>query len=91
MEKTLSTENLNKFCSAFSLNVLTMAICYCEDLLYHHLKTWIFTVSKTEMPIDLQLSIKDRGFKMPFYPNFLLVILASAKSEISLCIFVISD
>lgn len=43
------------------------------------------------MPIDLQLYVKGRGFKMPFYPIFPLVILASAKSEISLCIFFISD
>lgn len=53
--------------------------------------TWIFAIIKTEMPIDLQLYIKGRGCKMPFYPIFLLKILASAKSEISLCIFVISD
>lgn len=43
------------------------------------------------MPIDLQLYIKGRGFKMPFYPIFLLAILASAKSEISLCVFFLSD
>lgn len=43
------------------------------------------------MPIDLQLCIKGSGFTMPFYPIFPLVILASAKSEISLCIFFISD
>lgn len=35
--------------------------------------------NKTGMPVDLQLYIKGRSFKMPFYPIFLLVILASAK------------
>lgn len=43
------------------------------------------------MPIDLELYVEGSGFKMPFYPISPLVILASAKSEISLCIFFISD
>lgn len=43
------------------------------------------------MPIVLQLYIKGGDFKMPFHPIFPLLILASAKSEISLCIFSISD
>lgn len=99
----LPWSNLHPLLLIFSRNQVCEEVIRCLSQNFFLLKSllwfldqflllWGFAISpfnnmESQNKEDRRLYIKGSGFKMPFYSIFPIVILASTKSEMSLCMF----